>query len=214
MFPGFAARRTFWPRIGNSFNATRGFKSPAGPVKGLDIPDPNLAGDGSCHPDDAVFLEEFQIMYREGHFRVWRPKPKCECGDHLDCHKSGMCQRPGCPCLKFRLKRWTRKEFARGQGAGGRKYDSGLEARVAADLNQQLACGELTEVKRPFPVDIIINGIKICRYYVDFQVVYNDGTKELIEVKGLWTETALIKKRLLEAVYLPANPGVKYRILR
>jgi hypothetical protein len=116
--------------------------------------------------------------------------------------------------VKFRLKRWPRKEHACGTIVGGRKYDSGLEARVAADLNHQLACGEIAEVKPHFPIDIYIKGIKICRYYVDYRVVRNDGTIEYIEAKGLWSEIARIKARLMESVYIPENPLATYRVAR
>lgn len=154
-------------------------------------------------------------MHREGRFRVWRPKPKCECGHHKDCHNVGVwagCQL--CICQKFKLKQWARKEFARGQSAGGLKYDSGLEARVAADLNRQLACGEISDINSHYPIDIYIKGIKICRYYVDFRVVHNDETVEYIEVKGLWTDIARIKARLMETVFVPENPGSRYKVLR
>lgn len=155
-------------------------------------------------------------MHREGRFRVWRPKLSCvECRHPFVLHpRFGKCTAPDCVCKRYVAKVNPKKQYAKGQIAYGKKHDSGLEARVAADLMHQLACGELQDVKRPFPIDIKIDGQKILRHYVDFRIVYNDGTVELVEAKGWWDEFSKLKRALVENVYLKQNPGVKYRVLR
>ena len=155
-------------------------------------------------------------MRREGRFRVWKPKMICECDHPLDViHPSyGKCLITYCTCIKFRRKKLPNKLHAKRQDFGGRKYDSGLEAKVAADLEYQKRCGEIIEITPQFCVDIVINGIKICRHYVDFRVVFADGTVQLVEAKGMWTRESLMKSKLVEAVYLPQNPGVSYRVRR
>lgn len=157
-------------------------------------------------------------MRREGRIRTWRPKPTCLCGHTNEIHQpkwhaSAACKFVGCGCVAFRLKGAFKKVTAKKQNFKGLKYDSGTEARVAADLNFQLERGELVEVKKKFPIDIFINGHYIIRHYVDFRIVWADGTVELVEAKGIQFPDWLIRRRLLEAVYLKENPDVKYRIV-
>lgn len=126
----------------------------------------------------------------------------------------GACKVEGCDCKKYRLKTMQSKYHAKIQEFKGVKYDSGLEARIAADLEYQRVAGDIVEVKRQFCIDFVINGYKITRHYVDFRVTYKDGTVELIEAKGMDTPMWIVKRRLVEAIYLVDNPGVKYRVLR
>ena len=113
---------------------------------------------------------------------------------------------------------------------GGRLYASKLESSVAADL--ELArhavndADRVTEVIPQFQVNIWINNkgkiddephigsIKICQYRPDFKVTYVDGHEEIIEAKGLWLSDALIKWRLLEALYSTKYPEVILRIVK
>lgn len=155
-------------------------------------------------------------MRREGRFRVWKPKHLCECSHPLDVfHPSfGACRVEMCSCVKFSRRNRPNKLNAKKQEFNGILYQSGLEAKVAADLEYQRAAGDIQEVQRQFPIDFFINGYKITRHYVDFRVIWKDGTVELIEAKGMDTAMWIVKRRLLEAIYLVENPGVKYRVLR
>lgn len=155
-------------------------------------------------------------MYRDGRFRVWKQKHICECTHelHIFHPRFGTCRVEDCPCKKFKRKNQPNKLHARKQEFNGILYDSGLEARVAADLEYQRSAGEILEIKRQFPVDFAINGLHITRHYVDFRVLWRDGTVELIEAKGMRTPIWVLKRRLLEALYLVENPGIKYRVVR
>lgn len=51
------------------------------------------------------------------------------------------------------------------------------------------------------PYQIILNGIKICKYLADFKVLYADDRIEIVDVKGVKTQTYRLKKKLVEAQY-------------
>lgn len=74
---------------------------------------------------------------------------------------------------------------------GGVKYDSKLEAEYAVILGGTLKCGLIHSFKRPAPT-LPILGDK-SRYTADFFVMANDGTIELHEVKGFWTDAGLLR---------------------
>jgi len=84
---------------------------------------------------------------------------------------------------------------------GGQSYHSKKEASYAAQLDILQKAGEIKEWDRQIEVPLIVNGIKIARYYVDFLVTHKDGRKEYVEVKGWWTDYARLKWRLFEALY-------------
>ena len=84
-------------------------------------------------------------------------------------------------------------------------YDSKLEAKYAAILDTlKSATNKAQKVvswERQIPFQIILNGIKICKYFADFKVLYADGREEIIDVKGLKTDVYKLKKKLVEAQY-------------
>lgn len=55
------------------------------------------------------------------------------------------------------------------------------------------------ECQVAYPIEI--NGKKICKYVADFVVMYADGRKEVVDVKGFRTEMYRLKKKLVEASY-------------
>lgn len=59
-----------------------------------------------------------------------------------------------------------------------------------------------------------MNGIHITNLYCDFEVEMQDGRKQLHEVKGFETTMFLIKRRLLEAIYLKEHPDVEYHLIK
>lgn len=80
-------------------------------------------------------------------------------------------------------------------------YDSKTECRYAQWLDTQVEQGKIKSWTRQEHVPIIVCGIKICVYIVDFVVENNDGSLEYTEVKGLWTSTAKLKWKLVHALY-------------
>lgn len=83
----------------------------------------------------------------------------------------------------------------------GRQYHSGKEADYAMQLDLRLMAGEIKEIIPQYKIDIGINGIHICNYYMDFKVVLIDDTIEMHEVKGFATDLWRIKWRLSKALY-------------
>jgi hypothetical protein len=154
-------------------------------------------------------------MHREGRFRVWRPKPKCECAHVQELHLvGGPCNVSWCVCRRFKLKRWPSKEHPKGHNYGGRKFDSGLEALKAADLDQMKRCGEIVDWTSHKEMPLLVNGHKIRSYIVDFVVEHPGGRTEYIETKGVWTREAQMKRDHFIAQYVRGNPNVSYRVVR
>ena len=105
------------------------------------------------------------------------------------------------------------KYFNRKTDYNGIKYDSRKDAAFAQSLDLQMhARGpdrvESWERQVRFPVHV--NDRLVCTYVCDFLVRYADGRKELVEVKGVWTDVARLKRKLFEATFLADHPGIEY----
>ena len=146
-------------------------------------------------------------MYREGRFRMWRPKQLCECGTR---HTWGD-KVEG--CARFRPVKRARSFHAKGQGFQGRKWDSALEARIAADLAYQLSINQIESFEAHKVLPLIVNGERVGNYVVDFVVQHFDGTTEYIEGKGIATELWRLKWKILEAM-MKDRTDVKMKVLR
>lgn len=83
----------------------------------------------------------------------------------------------------------------------GIRYHSKKEAGYAADLDILIRAGEIKSWKRQVKLDLRLNGIHITNYYMDFIITHNDGSEEMVEVKGFETEAWRIKWKLAEAIY-------------
>lgn len=66
--------------------------------------------------------------------------------------------------------------------------------------------------ERQIPFRLEVNGVLICKYVVDFLVRYADGRRELVEVKGYWTDVAKLKVKLFRATFLRDHPEIIYTI--
>lgn len=96
----------------------------------------------------------------------------------------------------------------------GYSYDSKFEARVAAELDLLLRSGEIVGWERQFKIELYAGGKHICNYFCDFRVEYPDKTFELLEAKGIETEAYRLKRKLMEAVYLPEHLDHTYRVVK
>lgn len=85
----------------------------------------------------------------------------------------------------------------------GIKYDSKKEAEFARklDLTRKSLNSNILDVERQVPFEIRLNGIKICKYILDFKVTYKTGEIDYIDVKGMKTPVYRLKKKLVEAQY-------------
>ncbi len=82
-----------------------------------------------------------------------------------------------------------------------RKYHSMLEANYAAQLDLRKQANEIKEIIPQFKIDIRVNGIHICNYYIDFKIKFINNEIEYHEVKGPKTDLWRIKWRLAIALY-------------
>lgn len=106
------------------------------------------------------------------------------------------------------------KYNAKKQEFGGRKYDSKFEARYAEDLEWRKKAGEITEIIPQYKIELKVNGVLVCRYYVDFKIILSDGSVEYHEVKGFETEIYRLKKKLFLALLPEIEPGAEYVVIK
>jgi hypothetical protein len=67
--------------------------------------------------------------------------------------------------------------------------------------------------ERQIRFPIMVDGVKVCDYVCDFLVRYADGRKELVEVKGVWTDVAKLKRKLFDVTWLQHHPDFTYTIV-
>jgi uncharacterized protein DUF1064 len=97
-------------------------------------------------------------------------------------------------------------------GADGFRYHSRGEARVAAELELRVKAGDIKDFERQVNFPLIVNGHKVCTYIADFLILHNDGTREVLEVKGWRTPEWILKEKLFRASWLHDNPGIRFTV--
>ena len=83
-------------------------------------------------------------------------------------------------------------------------FDSKKEMIFQKQLELLVKAKEVVSFERQIPYQIIVNGQKICKYILDFIVVYADGKTEYIDVKSPATAKLPVyrlKKKLMKAVH-------------
>ncbi len=93
-------------------------------------------------------------------------------------------------------------------------YDSKFEAGYAQELDLRLAAKDIKSWERQFKISMDINGHHICNYYCDFRILHNDDSYELVETKGIETEAYRLKRKLLEALWLPEHLDHTYTVVK
>lgn len=93
-------------------------------------------------------------------------------------------------------------------------YDSGFEADYAKELDLRLKAKDIKSWSRQFKIELFVGDIRVCNYYCDFLVEHNDGELELVEIKGMETEIYRLKRKILEAAWLPAHPDYTYTVIK
>lgn len=86
---------------------------------------------------------------------------------------------------------------------GGITFDSRAEFRRYQELRLLLSAGEISEIEVHPDYDVVINGVKVCRYKADFRYrEYGKLVVEDVKSKGTRLERDWrLKKRLIEAVH-------------
>lgn len=96
----------------------------------------------------------------------------------------------------------------------GVRYDSGAEVSYAQELELRKKAKDIKDWERQIRIPLVVNGYKVCDYIVDFKVIHNDGSEELVEIKGLMLPVSALKIKLFEASYLHENPHVSYTLIK
>jgi len=73
------------------------------------------------------------------------------------------------------------------QTYNGHPYQSKLEAHYAQELDLRVRAKDIKSWERQVRTELYVHGKKICDYTLDFEITHNDGSTELIEVKGFPT---------------------------
>ena len=87
------------------------------------------------------------------------------------------------------------------QAYGGRNYHSKKEAQYAFELDMRIKMGEVKGYVNQYKIDLRVNGVHICNYFIDFRVELMDGTFEYTEIKGFETDLWALKWKLTQAIY-------------
>lgn len=97
---------------------------------------------------------------------------------------------------------------------GGRTYHSRREAEHAMQLDWMKRAGEIREWHPQRKIQIKVNGMHICNYYVDFLVIGPNGERAYHEVKGFSTDLWRIKWKLFEALLDEIDPGAELFVIK
>jgi DNA-binding sugar fermentation-stimulating protein len=94
----------------------------------------------------------------------------------------------------------------------GHIHDSRLEARHCYSLHlmKKARGSTISTIERQVTFRLDVNGKHICSHRVDFLVTHKDGSKMVVESKGVDTAAWAIKRNLFEAL----NPNIKYETWR
>jgi hypothetical protein len=82
-----------------------------------------------------------------------------------------------------------------------KKYDSKGEMEYAVKLDWRKKAGEIIEIIPQYPIKIIVNGVFICNYVIDFKITLANGDVEYHEYKGCETDIWKLKWKLVHALY-------------
>lgn len=119
----------------------------------------------------------------------------------------------------FSNERKKPKYHNKATATGGIIYHSKKESKYAQDLEFRKKAGDIKDWKRQVRLDLRAYGKHICYYAMDFIVEHNDGTFEMVEVKGFATDVWRLKWALLEAMndageFNEQYPGLKLTVMK
>lgn len=89
------------------------------------------------------------------------------------------------------------------QTADGQKFKSILESAFYNRMWVLQKAGEVQLIEREVRYELIVNGVFLAAYLLDFRITYTDGRIEYVDCKSTATKTPLymIKKGLMLALY-------------
>lgn len=105
---------------------------------------------------------------------------------------------------------WGNKYHAKSSIYNDTYYHSKLEAAYAQELDLRLKAKDIKGWRRQERIPLVVNGIKVATYIIDFVIEHNDGEEEYVECKGYETDIFRLKWKLFEALY----PDIRKTIIK
>ncbi len=92
----------------------------------------------------------------------------------------------------------------------GHHFASHAELVYADELELRLKAGKIAGWNyEPQVFRLDVNGFHVCKYTPDFIINHNDGSDEIVEVKGWWRPDAKLRVKLFQALY----PRYKFTVV-
>lgn len=117
------------------------------------------------------------------------------------------------------IRYWRRKKPLEGRTKAVSGYcltdhfhRSGLERKVCDELRLRKLAHDIKDYRCEVAFDLELQGVKLGRYYADFVVENNNGTKEVIEAKGIAFPLFKQKWKILLAMFKD-DPNYTFRIV-
>jgi predicted nucleic acid-binding Zn finger protein len=91
----------------------------------------------------------------------------------------------------------------------GQTFHSKKESEYARDLDILVSGKFITSYESQVPFNMVVNGVKICKYVLDFKIVYPDGRIEYVDIKPfdkkkqkfICTDVFKLKMKLMKACH-------------
>lgn len=97
---------------------------------------------------------------------------------------------------------WTERHPNKRVKVDGINFHSIAEANQYQELRLREATGEIYDLKCQVRFPIVVNGVQICTYIADFTYRHlNERLPFIHEHKGYWEDKALLKWKLVQALY-------------
>lgn len=96
----------------------------------------------------------------------------------------------------------------------GKFYHSKGEAGYAAKLDLMVKCGEIKSWQGQVKIPLMVRGILIANYYVDFKVITKHDTVQYHEYKGFETMLWKMKWKLFTALLPDIDPGAELIVIK
>ena len=93
-------------------------------------------------------------------------------------------------------------------------YHSKKEAAYAQELDIRKKAKDIKDWERQVKCPLDVFGRHVCNYFIDFKIYHNDGSIEMVEVKGFQTEIWRLKWKLFEAIWNHDYPDIKLTVIK
>ncbi len=88
----------------------------------------------------------------------------------------------------------------------GHYMASKMEARYAGYIDLLKKAGEIKDWNYQPRIEVYLYGKKLWAYNLDFELIHNDGSSELVEVKGLETRDWKMKWKVSTIIWEKEHP--------